>query len=438
MTSLTPTPDDELPAARFAPGRTAVGLVLTFAAAGAATAWLAQGMLAAASPLLASVAGAALVGGLAAALAWGALAWYRKELAEPLGHAERIAARVAQGDLGVAGAPPDVRDTVGGQVAVAVGDMVAALRALTSALQGAAGESAAMAGQIAAATRQMTATTRDVARTTHELTARAQRQAGLVREAADDAARILAIAEQLARGADEAATRTTALAVVAREHRDGLAQSAEALAAFEQEAVLGAADAAALAELSDAIDRFVAATRSVARRTHLLALNAAIEAARAGEEGKGFQVVADEVRKLAAQAQDAAAETGTTVRAVIDRVAAARERLLRLGAGGLAARRAALAAGEGLARVAEQADTDGVWAHGIAGSAAELRGLVDGIARRLGEVATGTQEAAAAAHQIAAAAEELDTSTGEVAGAAAHLAEAGQRLTGATGRFRLA
>src|SRR3989454_8063994 len=104
----------------------------------------------------------------------------------------------------------------------------------------------------------------------------------------------------------------------------------------------------------------------------MLALNAAIEAARAGPQGRGFAVVADEVRKLASVAAAAAGDTGDTVRGVLARVEATRERLPHPAPGGAAAREAAQAAAPGLPTVGPGAQASDNLRRGIAPAAQEM------------------------------------------------------------------
>jgi len=363
--------------------------------------------------------------------------WAERAVLRPLVAAERIATRVAQGDL-TAGelieADPTLMNSPLGR---SVSAMVFALRELTSTIHSTSADAAAMAQQIAASTEEMTASTEEVASTTGDLTERASQQAVVVRGAADDAGRILEISRELAVGAVEAANRNGALARAARAHRQRLEASTAELSRLAEDVEHGAAESEALAAASAEIEKFVTQTKAIAKQTHMLALNASIEAARAGEEGKGFSVVAEEVRKLAAQAARAATSTSETVQAVLERVATARERLLRLGQGGLAAREAAHAAADGLLTVANEAEENDQWTQRISASADKVRELVEGIAGRMREVSAGTEDYAAAAQEIAAAAEELNASTEEISSSAGHLAEAAEKLTGAVGGFRL-
>ena len=363
--------------------------------------------------------------------------WLRRQVVEPLATAERVAARVARGDLTAAGLARQNGRGVGGQLMTSVAGMVNALRTLTGAMQNASGDAAAMAQEIAASTEQMSASTQEVASTTGDLTERANQQALIVRAAADDAGKILTISQELAAGAVQAADRNASLARVARSHKQRLDASTTELGRLAGEVEAGAAEAEALAAASEEIGKFVTQTKAIAKQTHMLALNASIEAARAGEEGKGFSVVAEEVRKLANQAAHAAASTSATVQTVLERVQTARERLLRLGQGGMMARDAAHAAAEGLMHVAAEADENDQWTRRISTSADEVRGLIEGIAGRMREVSAGTEDYAAAAEEIAAAAQQLNASTEEISSSAGHLAEAAEKLTSAVGGFRL-
>jgi methyl-accepting chemotaxis protein len=363
------------------------------------------------------------------------VSWTTRNILRPLGNTVVVATRVAQGDLTVA------LTSVGTQQADmlthAVGTMVKELRGLVSAIRSSSQEAAAMAQEISSSTQQMSASTEEVSGTCNDLTDRATKQAALVRLAAEDAEKILHIAESLASSAGEAATRNAALAKLARDHRDELDVSSNELQRLAEEIELGAEEASALAEASEEIGQFVIQTKAIARQTHMLALNAGIEAARAGEEGKGFAVVAEEVRKLAGQAAQAASLTSDTVRLVQERVATARDRLLRLAQGGQAARSTAHKAAEGLARVAAEAEQTDEWSRQISRSSGEVRSLIEGIAGRMQEVSSGTEDVAAAAEEIAASAQELSASTEQVAGSSHALAETANALFGEVGKFKV-
>jgi len=355
------------------------------------------------------------------------------QVLKPTGKAAIVAMRVSEGDISL----PDWAGRPGlDMLSTSIVAMVTRLQQLVGTIRQYSHDAAAMAQQIAASTQQMTASTEEVAGTTGDLTERANQQALVVRAAAEDAGKILDIAQELAAGATQAAERNAALARLARSHRERLDQSTAELARLAEEIERGAAEAEALATASGEIEKFITQAKAIAKQTHMLALNASIEAARAGEEGRGFSVVAEEVRKLAGQAARAATSTSDTVQSVVAQVKTARDRLLRLGQGGTAAREAAHSAAEGLENVAADAEANDEWTRRISTSAGEVRGLIEGIAGRMREVSSSTEEYAAAAQQIAAAAQQLNASTEEISSSAGHLAEAAERLTGAVGGFR--
>ena len=358
-----------------------------------------------------------------------------EKVLKPTGRATNLAIRVAQGDLSLYTTGDGTSGT--DALTTSLATMLEKLRELVGTIRQHAHEAAAMSQEIAASTEQMTASTQEVASTTGDLTERANQQAVVVRAAAEDASKILHIAQELAAGATQSAERNAALARLARSHRERLDVSTSELARLAEEVEQAAVEAEALAAASEQIEKFVAQTKAIAKQTHMLALNASIEAARAGEEGKGFSVVAEEVRKLAGQAARAAGTTSETVQSVVAQVQTARERLIRLGLGGTAARDAAHEAAVGLMNVAADAEANDEWTRRISNSAGDVSGLIEGIVGRMREVSSGTEDYAAAAQQIAAAAQQLNASTEEISSSAGHLAQAADRLTGAVGGFRL-
>src|SRR5829696_1300983 len=141
---------------------------------------------------------------------------------KPTGKVAVVASRVSQGDLST----PDWASREGlDMLSSSVVGMVKRLQELVGTIRQHSHDAAAMAQQIAASTQQMTASTQEVAGTTSDLTERANQQAQVVRAAAEDAGKILVIAQELAAGALQAADRNGALARLARSHRERLDQS---------------------------------------------------------------------------------------------------------------------------------------------------------------------------------------------------------------------
>ena len=375
----------------------------------------------------------------AGALALAFAFWRRlnRRVTEPVKAAGAIASRVANGDLSVTVVTERSETAEVGDLLSSVHTMVIALRRLVGAIRSAADEAAAMATQISAATEQMSASTEEMSATCQDLTKRAAEQAQLVRAGAEDATKILQIATILAAGAEDSVRRNTAVAEVAKRNKAVLDQSTDQLAKLVEEVNRGTTEAEALARASSEIQRFVTQAKAVATQTNMLALNAAIEAARAGPQGRGFAVVADEVRKLASVAAVGATETADTVRGVLARVQATRDRFAQLAEGAGVARDAAQTAAQGLGTVASEAQASDIWGREIAKMAGEMRALVEEISARLGSLTQGTETLLASAEEIAASSQEQSASTEEIASSANQLAEAADKLTGAVKSFRL-
>jgi methyl-accepting chemotaxis protein len=146
-------------------------------------------------------------------------------------------------------------------------------------------------------------------------------------EVTESAAKLSAVAEQLAAATFEQTTAATATSAsmeeVARTSA-AIADSVDRVAAQAEETQtnleLAQTDlrasgdrTLALAGRVNEIEGILELINDIADQTNLLALNAAIEAARAGDAGRGFAVVADEVRRLAERSKAAAAQIAKLV-----------------------------------------------------------------------------------------------------------------------------
>ncbi|MGN6314994.1 methyl-accepting chemotaxis protein [Trinickia sp.] len=172
---------------------------------------------------------------------------------------------------------------------------------------------ARMQQSLASAVTRVREGTAEIRRSVHEmaggnadLSARTERQAAALEQAAARLEVLTATVSQNARHAR-----------AANQSADTASSTAQRGGKVVSEIVDAIADMSA--DTEHIVD-IIGAIEGIAFQTNILALNAAVEAARAGEEGRGFAVVAGEVRALAQRSAAAAKEIRELMTASVAKV----------------------------------------------------------------------------------------------------------------------
>ncbi len=314
-------------------------------------------------------------------------------VAKPLVKLSDVAGLVAGGDLTQ---KIDVRgkDEVG-RVSSAFNEMIESLREMTIALRDKATSLASSAQQLSASAEETSAGTSETASTIAEV-------ASTVEHAAQNALTIREVAEDTKMEAEKG--------------RTGIKNVTEQMESISDSTQSVARAISSLEAASSKISMIVETITDIANQTNLLALNAAIEAARAGEQGRGFAVVADEVRKLAEESASAAQEIQKLISSVQKET-----------------RQASEAMGHGTGEVkkgVEIVEEVGLVFAGIIDK-------VNGLAERVDEIASGTEQVSAAVQNVASTTEEVTAAMEEMASSTETLNLMAEELQNMAARFKV-
>ena len=208
----------------------------------------------------------------------------------PLGHAAKVADRVAHGDL----SSPIPRGGAG-----EVGVMLNSLATMQDNL-------AQLVANVRMGSQSVANASAEIAQGNNDLSTRTEQQASALEQTASSMAGLNTTVKQNADSARQANQLATSASAVAIQGGEVVGQVVETMKGIN--------------ESSRKISDIISVIDGIAFQTNILALNAAVEAARAGEQGRGFAVVASEVRSLAGRSAEAAKEIKSLINASVERV----------------------------------------------------------------------------------------------------------------------
>lgn len=373
-----------------------------------------------------------LAAGFFIALAAGLITW--RSVTRPIDSLVRAADSLGSGRLSVALDPRGL-DREFATVVNAFRETAGRLRDLVSEIQGEATSLGATAQLLDATSGQTADSTGQVSAAMTEVAQEAEMQRHEIEESRTslgEAGRATTVTEQSAADAREAGE-----AILRTAEATGT-QIGEALRALNgaQHVLRDCSDRIAkLESASSSIDASIKVVRRVANQTELLALNASIEAARAREHGRGFAVVAHEVRTLAADSAEAARETESVVRGLRtglrETVGTFEDGIRRLTDVGTVSERAAAA----LAHVDDAVTRVESVTNALQEAARQGQQAMHDLEQRLQTIGSRAEQQAAASEQAAAATEQTAAASQQVSATARGLHETAERLLELVRRF---
>ncbi|WP_438444588.1 methyl-accepting chemotaxis protein [Gorillibacterium sp. sgz5001074] len=240
------------------------------------------------------------IAGVLAAVAAG---WFiSRQISDPIRRINRVANRVAKGDLRTEKLKLDRKDELG-ELAGSIDTMVDSLKDLLQRLDGSTDVVGGMSRKLqeqAIRTERAGAAISDSARLTDQ---GSQEQNVKIRSMVSTLQEMAAAIRMTTATGEEAATAATRSAEAAAKGLQVIGQSVNDMEEVSRDIRHASDRMSELDREAGKISEIAILISEIANQTNLLALNASIEAARAGEHGRGFGVVAAEVRNLAEQAK---------------------------------------------------------------------------------------------------------------------------------------
>ncbi|BAQ75026.1 histidine kinase, HAMP region, chemotaxis sensory transducer HAMP region: chemotaxis sensory transducer [Pseudomonas sp. Os17] len=273
--------------------------------------------------------------------------------------------------------------------------------------------------QIAGSATQLASASEELSAVTEEASRGVQQQNTEIEQAATAVNEMTAAVEEVARNAVSTSEASQQSTQAARDGRDRVVQTVEAIQTMAQDVQSTSLMIEGLAAQGRDIGKVLDVIRAIAEQTNLLALNAAIEAARAGEAGRGFAVVADEVRALAHRTAQSTQEIEKMVAGIQNGTGEAVESMQQSNQRTQSTLQLARAAGESLEQIAQSIHQINERNLVIASASEEQAQVSREVDRNLVNIrdlatqsAAGADQTSAASHELSRLAVDLNTMVG--------------------------
>ena len=173
--------------------------------------------------------------------------------------------------------------------------------------------SRSLSQQIGSAVLQIQSSSAELQIAANQQASGAKEQSTAMTEISTTISELLATTRQIAESARRVARNAEQTAVSSRQGHGTVDLTHESIAGIRRQVDQIVAHMLELGKKSQEIGAVVEIVSELAEQTNILAINATIEAAGAGESGKRFAVVADEIRKLADRVAGSAKEIRTLI-----------------------------------------------------------------------------------------------------------------------------
>jgi len=316
-----------------------------------------------------------------------------KSIIVPIGHMAYLAERLASGDLTTEARLGRATRDEYGVVKTALISVWEKWRALVTDMKSAA-------GNISLAAQELIGNAQQMSKGSDEQADRSSQVATASEEMSQTILDIAKNVSNIARSASDTV-------VVAKEGDKIVTKSVDKVKEIANIVDDSAVFVKSLGERSKQIGDIVNVINDIADQTNLLALNAAIEAARAGEQGRGFAVVADEVRKLAERTAKSTSEIGGMIRGIQDEVSKAVHSMENATSNVDVGVELVTQAGSALQAIVKSADDLQLMVQQIASAADEMSATSEEINRDIEHIASISKETCATALQVEEASKRL-------------------------------